>query len=99
MEPGETTKISITGRLSRDPIYTTSEGPGARLCIRVVRPDGADVWAVRAHGSRLIDYLKAHQARQGDFICVFGTAVQEDDDLDIDAVILCLDTSATWRRE
>jgi hypothetical protein len=30
---------------------------------------------------------------------VFGTAVQEDDDLDIDAVILCLDTSATWRRE
>lgn len=100
MEPGETTKISITGNLSRDPIYTTtSEENGARLDIRVARADGDDVWAVHVNGSSLIDYLKAHQARQGDFICVLGTAEQAGEDLNIDAVILCLDTSATWRRE
>jgi hypothetical protein len=99
MEPDETVRISLAGTLARDPIYTDEPERGARLDIAVVRADGNDVWTVHAHGTRLVGYLKAHQARQGDFICALGTAEQTDTDLDIDADILCLDTSATWSEE
>lgn len=99
MESGETTKISITGRLSRDPIYLNKKGSVAKLDIRVVRADGADIWTVLANGEQLVDYLKAHQARKDDFVCVFGTAEETGSSLCVEAAILCLDTSATWRRE
>ncbi|MCI1901844.1 MAG: hypothetical protein LKI93_03845 [Bifidobacteriaceae bacterium] len=88
--------IWLMGILATDPLY---HDDAAELSVAVTNPDGStDIWKVHAAGQHAA-YAKAKQARKSDVIAAVGYLRDQEPEPRIDAVMICLDTSTTWKKQ